>query len=260
MGLMGNMTKDQRMVLADIIWSLHERDGLELAQAVVGLSTPYKEVNHKAFGYDIERMMKRYMMFDDEQMNLSAPMSDMMDAMRKAGLRLDPSLTLALKALFQAEQIVSELDPNLPLITVAFDELKGLFRDQLNAENVTEMVRTQAMRTAKQVVRRLPTLAAATTKWLDQYESGKIGVTLDLGDLNKQLESMDKSVSKNVTLLALTLLLVGLLIGSAIATNLQTTLWGISLSTIAFILFLGGAVIATALGLRIVWSVWRTWR
>lgn len=258
MGMMGNMTQEQRMVLADIIWSLHERDGQGLAQAVVGLSTPFKEADIRGFTSDIERMMKRYMMFDDEQMNLSAPMEDMMDAMRRAGLRLDPSLTLALKALFQAEQIVSELAPQLPLIVVAFDELKSLFRDQLNMANVTEVVRTQAMRSAKQIVRRLPSLAAATGKWLDQYESGKLGVYLDTGDLDKQLDGLESTITRNVTLLALTLLLVGLLIGSAIATNLQSEWAGIKLSSIAFFLFMGGAIIATAFGLRIVWSVWNT--
>lgn len=258
MGMMGNMTQEQRMVLADIIWSLHERDGQGLAQAVVGLSTPFKEADIRGFTSDIERMMKRYMMFDDEQMNLSAPMEDMMDAMRRAGLRLDPSLTLALKALFQAEQIVSELAPQLPLIVVAFEELKSLFRDQLNMANVTEVVRTQAMRSAKQIVRRLPSLAAATGKWLDQYESGKLGVYLDTGDLDKQLDGLESTITRNVTLLALTLLLVGLLIGSAIATNLQSEWAGIKLSNIAFFLFMGGAIIATAFGLRIVWSVWNT--
>lgn len=256
MGMMGNMTQEQRMVLADIIWSLHERDGQGLAQAVIGLSVPFKEVDESTFTHEIERMMKRYMMFQDEQMNLSAPMQDMMDAMRRSGLRLDPSLTLALKALFQAEQIVSELAPQLPLIVVAFEQLKGLFRDQLNVENVTEIVRTQAMRSAKQIVRRLPSLAAATGKWLDQYETGKLGVYLDTGDLNKQMDNVERAITRNVTLLALTLLLVGLLIGSAIATNLDNEWGGIKLSNIAFFLFLGGAIIATAFGLRIVWSVW----
>lgn len=259
MGLMGNMTQEQRLVLADIIWSLHERDGQGLATAVMGLSTSFKKVDQRAFTRDIERMMKRYSMFADDQMNLSGPMQDLTDAMRNAGLRLDPSLTLALKALFQAEQVVHELDPKMPLIAVAFTELKELFRNQLNATNVTEMVRTHAMRTAKQIVRRLPDLANATTKWLDQYESGKLRVYLDVGDLNGDLDRIEKSVNRNVTLLALTLLLVGLLIGSAMATNLTGELAGIPRSTIAFVFFLGGAVIAAAVGIRIVWTMWNSW-
>lgn len=259
MGLMGNMTQEQRLVLADIIWSLQERDGQGLAIAVMGLSTSYKKVDERAFTRDIERMMKRYSMFADDQMNLSGPMQDLTDAMQRSGLRLDPSLTLALKALFQAEQVVHELAPGMPLIAIAFEQLKGLFREQLNATNVTEMVRTQAMRTAKQLVRRLPDLASATTKWLDQYESGKLRIYLDMGDLNDDVDRIEKAVNRNVTLLALTLLLVGLLIGSAIATNLTSEWGGIQLSTIAFFLFLGGALIATAVGLRIVWSVWNSW-
>jgi ubiquinone biosynthesis protein len=259
MGLMGNMTQDQRLVLADIIWSLHERDGQGLAQAVIGLSTSYKKVDERAFAREIERMMKRYLMFGDEQMNLSAPMQDMTAAMQRAGLRLDPSLTLALKTLFQAEQIVYELDPNLPLIVVAFEELKGLFRDQLNVEAVKDAVRTQAMRAAKDVVRRLPALANATGKWLDQYERGKLGIYLDTSDVSNQLARVEQVITRNVTMLALALLLMGLLIGSAIASTLQTELIGIRLSSIAFFLFIGGAVLASALGLRIILAMWGAW-
>jgi ubiquinone biosynthesis protein len=258
MGLMGNMTQDQRLALADIILSLQERDGQGLAKAVIGLSTPFKDLDERAFSYDVERMMKRYMMFDDDKMNLSAPMNDLMEAMRRAGLRLDPSLTLALKALFQAEQIVSELDPSLPLINVAFGQLKGLMRDQLSMEYVAGTARKQAIRAAKEVVRRLPSLANATSKWLDQYESGKLGVYLDTSDLNNQVDRIDRTITQSVTLLALTMLLVGLLIGSAIVTNLDNEVVGIRLSDIAFFLFLGGAVVATAIGLRIVWAVWNS--
>jgi ubiquinone biosynthesis protein len=185
-------------------------------------------------------------------------MNDLMEAMRRAGLRLDPSLTLALKALFQAEQIVSELDPSLPLINVAFGQLKGLMRDQLSMEYVAGTARKQAIRAAKEVVRRLPSLANATSKWLDQYESGKLGVYLDTSDLNNQVDRIDRTITQSVTLLALTMLLVGLLIGSAIVTNLDNEVVGIRLSDIAFFLFLGGAVVATAIGLRIVWAVWNS--
>jgi ubiquinone biosynthesis protein len=259
MGLMGNMTQDQRLVLADIILSLQERDGRGLAEAVIQLSTPFKQVDEKGFINDMERAMKRYAMFQDEQMNLSAPMQDMMDSMRRSGYRLDPSLTLALKSLFQAEEIVKALDPDLPLIAVAFEQLKQLFRDQLNLENLTKTVRAQAMRTAKEVVRRIPSLATATTRWLDQYESGQLTVHLDTRELEKKVSDAEVNISRNITLLALALILAGMLVGSAIASTLTTELYGIPLSTVAFFLFIGGAVVATVVGARILWSIMRSW-
>jgi ubiquinone biosynthesis protein len=257
LGLMGNMTQEQRLVLGEIILSLQERDGRGLAEAVTQLSTPFKQVDEKGFIADMERAMKRYAMFQDEQMNLSAPMQDMLDSMRRSGYRLDPSLTLALKALFQAEEIVSALDPQLPLIAVAFEQLKQLFRDQLTAENLTRTVRTQALRSAKRVMRRIPNLASATTRWLDQYESGELTVRLNTRDLEKQVNQAESNISRNLTLLALALILAGLLVGSAIASTLTAELYGIPLSTVAFFLFLGGAFVATFVAVRILWSIVR---
>jgi ubiquinone biosynthesis protein len=261
MGMMGNMTKDQRLALAELIWALQDRDGQSLAKTVIQLSAPFKEVDEKRFTQDVERLMKRYLMFGDEQMNLSGPLQEMMNSMRRAGLRLDPSLTLALKALFQAEETVRTLDPDLPLVAVAFEELKHLFHDQLDADSVMHTVRTEALRTAKEVVRRIPSLAGATVKWLDQYERGRFSVYVDTSDIAKEVDKVEATLSRNVTLLTLSLLLMGLLVGSAIASTLDIELagTGIRLSNIAFVLFLGGAVITTALVLRIVWDMWRSW-
>jgi ubiquinone biosynthesis protein len=258
MGMMGNMIKDQRLALAELIWALHDRDGGSLAKTVMQLSTPFKDVNEKVFVQDVERIMKRYLMLGDEQMNLSEPLQAMLNSMRRAGLRLDPSLTLALKALFQAEETVRTLDPDLPLVAVAFEELKHLFRDQLDADSVISTVKTEALRTAKEVVRRIPSLAGATVKWMDQYERGRFSVHVDTTDITKEVDKADAVLSRNVTLLALALLLMGLLIGSAIASTLQIEpIQGIKLASIAFFLFLGGAVITTALVLGIVWTMWR---
>jgi ubiquinone biosynthesis protein len=259
MGMMGNMTKDQRLALAELIWALHDRDGQSLAKTVIQLSTPFKDVDEAKFIGDAERLMKRYLMFGDEQMNLSGPLQEMLNAMRRAGLRLDPSLTLALKAMFQAEETVRTLDPRLPLVAVAFEELKHLFQSQLDSDSVISTIKTEALRTAKEVVRRIPSLAGATTKWLDQYERGRFSVHVDTSDIAKEVDKLDSALTRNVTLLVLALLLVGLLIGSAIASTLQTELInGVKLAHIAFSLFLGGAVIATALVLGIVWRMWRS--
>lgn len=259
MGMMGYLTRDQRFSLADMIWSLHERDGRSLANIVMHLSLRMRDVDEGAFADQVERLMKRYLSQSNEQMNLSEPLQAMLAVMRREGLRLDPSLTLALKAMFQAEETVRVLDPKLPLVAVAFEELKVLFRDQLNSDNVMHMVRSETIKTAKEVVRRIPSLAGATLKWMDQIERGKLSVHVDTSDIGKEVDKLDSVLMRSVTLLALAMLLAGLLIGSAIASTLQLVIGGINLANIAFFLFLGGAGITTLLVLRIAMNVWRSW-
>jgi hypothetical protein len=75
-----------------------------------------------------------------------------------------------------------------------------------------DTVKTQAIRSVKEVVRRLPSLQNATIKWIDQYQRGKFVLEIDTGDLSQQMGR----VSQGFELLVMGLILAGMLIGSAI--------------------------------------------
>ena len=159
MGLMGSLTSEHRMALIDLLWGINDRDGYDLAKTIMRLSTPFKrQVNEGAFIADLERLMKRYQLFADQSSNLSGVLADTFEAMRRAGLRLQSDLTLALKALVQAEEIVHTLDPSRDLVVAAFAEVKDLLRKELDADTVMRLVRQQVVRTGKELVRRIPSL------------------------------------------------------------------------------------------------------
>lgn len=252
MGMMGELNKQQRMALGDLIWALYERDGYEIAKTARNLSTPFKEVDEDAFIDDVERLMKRYTLASGGSVNMGAVMNEMISTMRRAGLRLDSRLTLALKSLFQAEQAVRALDPSLSMVNAAFEQVKSLLREQFDPQEIAQMVRKQAMRSAKEVIRRIPTLQEAAVKWLDQFQRGRFTVYVDTSDVAKEVDKIDAALSRNMTLLALSLIISGLLVGAAIATSLDVEPFGIPLKTIAFLLFLGAAGVAAYIVLRTV--------
>ena len=45
MGMMGTLNQGQRMNLADLIWTLNGTDSYELAESLLRLSTPFKDVD-----------------------------------------------------------------------------------------------------------------------------------------------------------------------------------------------------------------------
>ena len=252
MGMMGELSKEQRMALGDLIWALYERDGYDIARTAINLSTRYKDVDEKAFINDVERLIKRYTLVAGTTINMGAVMNEMIGIMRRSGLRMDSRLTLALKAMFQAEQAVRALDPNVSMVAVAFEQVKSLMREQFDPQEIKTMVRKQVMRSAKEVMRRLPSLQEATLKWLDQYQRGRFTVYVDTSDLAKEVDKIDRTITRNLTLLALAMIVSGLLVGTAIATTIDVSLFGISLKTIAFLLFLGAAAVATYIVFRTV--------
>ncbi len=151
------------------------------------------------------------------------------------------------KAIVQGEQAVQALDPSLDLVQVGLEEARGLARMELKPEVIATRIRTQLMVVGRGLVRRIPDLGRATLGWLDQYQKGKLEVSVDMSTVTAPMENVSSSLRKATV----ALLISGMIIGSAIATTAFTSLqatgwsWVIPLGAITFGLsMLYGAVVA----------------
>ena len=252
MGMMGTLTSDKRLALADLILSLSERDGRECARTVLRLTVRSGPVDEEKFMQDAERLLKRFTAFPDVPLSVGGAMTSVLDALARAGLRMDPDLTLALKAMIQAEETAHSLDPNLPLVDAAMDATRDLFVATFDPDKILNSLRTQALRTAKQAVRSIPSIEEALAGWLSQFQRGKFVVHLDGTDLTKQIAEIDATITRNSRRLALALLVVGLLIGGGIASSVPSTLFP-QLAQLAYLIFVGAAVCAAAVIVRSLW-------
>ncbi len=249
MGMMGFLNSDDRMALIDLIWAIRSVDAQELASVMIRLSTPFKPFDEKVFREQMEQMVNRYMVYDTSETGggLSDVMTAALDKLYDAGLRMRGDLTLAIKALMQAEEIVYTLDPAPMLVDTAFTQVRELMIQQFNVENVTKSLKVQAVRTGKEVIRRMPTLQEATLKWLDQYEAGKFQLVVDTESLNTKLDGL-QAVGER---LAIGMILVGIIVGAAVSMTMDTSLLGIPMSTVGFVLL----VVAVVIGIRQVWDM-----
>jgi uncharacterized membrane protein YeaQ/YmgE (transglycosylase-associated protein family) len=118
---------------------------------------------------------------------------------------------------------------------------------------ISDMVAKQFSRSTREVVYRIPSLVEATTKWLDQYEKGRVSVHVDTSDLSPQIDRLDQALSKSLDRLLLGLILAGWLVGAAIAGTANVNLFGFPLSDLAFYMFLS----ATAIGAVVVFQTFR---
>lgn len=252
LGMMGTLTSDKRLALADLIWSLSERDGREVARVVLRLTVSSRPVDEEKFIQDAERLLKRYTAFPDLPLSVSGAMTAVLDALSRAGLRMDPDLTLALKAMIQAEETAHTLDPNLMLADAAMNATRDLLVETFDPDKLARALRTQAVRSAKQAVRNIPTLEQAIAGWLNQFQRGKFVLHLDGTDLSKQIAEIDETFTRNIRRLILALLVVGLLIGSSIASNAASPLFP-QLPQVAYLIFMGAAITAAAVIVRSLW-------
>lgn len=243
MGLMGEMNRMQRMALGDVLVSMVDGDGYSMGKAGLRLSVPVPgvTVNEGAFLEAMERFGQRYL---GSELPMDTAFNALQDVMSRYGLRLDRNFVLAFKTLMQADQIIRRLDPAINFSKTAVESSTVLMRDQLNANALAGVVNKQVSRSAREVIYRIPSLVEATTKWLDQYEKGRISVHVDTSDLTPQVEKLDKALSRSLDRLLVGLVLTGWLVGAAIASTVRLDIWGFPLADLAFYMFLVGAVVS----------------
>lgn len=242
MGLMGEMNRTQRMGLADVLVSFVEKDGYNLGKAILRLSNPIQGlvINEQAFLESMDMFAQRYLV---DGVTMEATLEALQNIMGRYGLRLDRNFVLAFKALMQADQIIRTLDPNMVFTEVAVASSKAELLEQFNAETIANMFGKQLSRSSREVIYRLPSLVEATTKWLDQYEKGRMSVHIDTSDLTPQVEKLDRALSNSLDRLLVGLIMAGWLVGAAIASTIKVSVFGFPLSDLAFYMFLIGAVV-----------------
>lgn len=166
-----------------------------------------------------ERQAGRYL-DPDAGGNSSGVVNVAFDLLQRHGLRLDPQLTLAIKALVQAESIAFTLHPEEGISVMGFEITKELLVVELTADKVVDVVSQQVMLSLREVVQRLPSLQGATVGWLDQYQKGRFAVKVDTSDLAKELHAT-RSMAR---MAIIDVLLVGMIIGSEIAASFSSLL------------------------------------
>jgi ubiquinone biosynthesis protein len=254
MGLMGTLDRDQRMALADLLISMQQKDGYSLGKAALRLSQPLpgRVIDEKSFLEAMQRFADRFLKV--EEADLSLVITSLQETIRRYGMRLDSDFTLVIKTLMQAEAVVHTLVPTMIITEEAARSVKILAREQFGVDELSELVRAQMTRSAREVLYRLPTLVEATTKWLDQYEKGRFEVHIDTSDLGKQVDELSDGFNKAINRLVMGLALVGWIIGSAIASTFQGQVAGYDISHFAYYMFVAGAVVGAYVVIRGLWQ------
>jgi ubiquinone biosynthesis protein len=213
-GMVGELSVAQRVNMIVLLWTVVQGDMTAMGQQLRSLSQPFRPVDDAAFIRAFERKMARY------GKGSGADFKDIlnagMDLLRDNGLRLDPSLTLAMKALTQASSWFVPLAPPDRTFTAAAVEI---VLEQAQAPStevmVKEMLRKEATKVAGQAAHAAPEYLKSLVSWNNQLKKGKLTVSVDTSSLDKQMNEARSIVS----MMMIALLVAGGIIGSAIAAS-----------------------------------------
>jgi ubiquinone biosynthesis protein len=239
LGMCGQLTLQQRFTLIQLLVVARRQDVTGMAHVMRGLSTPFRRLDETAFRRDFERRVGRFL--DPES---TAPMSDAMSVgmavLRDNGLRLDPSFTIAVKALMQAEVIATTLQPGGGLLSRGYEIAEHLLKDQLTVENLSA-ARSQAIESIMLDLVRRASLQGPAQRPLDQPQAGEslrpaTGVGPQVADIRAPRADA-----------VLAVLLAGLLVGTGIVAAAPTPAppwsWVQDLASFCFVAALVAAVV-----------------
>jgi len=211
LGLVGQLTSQQRVDLLGLIYAIKQVDIPGIADGLMALGKPTSTFDEAGFRSDIDRLARQYLVYG-KATSLGSALGSFLGAVFDNGLVLDSQLTLAMKAVIQAEETARALSFDIDLGEAAVTEARAALLETFTPEKIREQVEASAVRIGKELARRVPSLEAATLSWLDQYNKGKFVVEVD----TKGLERSIKSVSDIGRQATVGVIVVGQLIGTAI--------------------------------------------
>jgi ubiquinone biosynthesis protein len=253
-GMVGELNLQQRMNLIQLLIAVSQSDVSAMGQILRALSTPFVDhVDDQAFYRDFERRIGRYV-HAGVGISFGQSVNVSFDLLREHGLRLDPSLTLAVKALMQGEAITAVLHPGSGLTVEGVQMVKDLIVQTVTADKVIEVAKKQLTMTAREMAKRVPSFQEATVKWLDQYQKGRFEVFVDTSDLAKEVGRL-KGWGRQIVV---AIILVGIIVGSAIAMGAVVAAgpqeqYARTFFRISYFGYLLAMVVAALIALRLVW-------
>jgi ubiquinone biosynthesis protein len=253
-GMVGQLDLTQRVNLVQLIFALQQGDVAGMGQILRHLSVPFVgQVDESAYARDFERVISRQL-YVGGSAGFGKIVNLGLDLLRAHGLRLDPNLTMAVKALMQAEAFATLLFPQGGLVQQGTEMVREMALEEVTADKITEVIKDQVMMTAREALKRLPSLQEATMGWLDQYQKGRFEIYLNTGELDKSVEKLARFGRQVV----IALMLVGMIVGSAIATSViaflqpQGRYWTFA-SRLAYLGFVVPMFLAVLIVLRLLW-------
>jgi ubiquinone biosynthesis protein len=253
-GMVGELELSQRVNIIQLLVAVQQKDVMGMASVMKSLSTPFVEkVDEKAYYKDFERTIGRIMV-GGGVVDFGQAVNLALDLLRKHGLRLDANLTLAIKALMQAQAIATLLYPEGGIIAEGVQIIREEALKAVTADRIMDEAKKQITMVAREAANNLPSLSEATLGWLNQYRKGRFEVYVDTSGVAKEVNKINHFGRQVV----IALLVVGMVIGSAIATvgvglgQFEGQYWDF-IAQIAVFGYVFSSIIAALIVLRLIW-------
>jgi ubiquinone biosynthesis protein len=237
-GLIGRLDDDTRTSLALLLLAIAQNRADDVADLIVALSLTTAESDEAGFVHDLRRKLPRYHWRPLSGIKTGEGLADLQRLCLQHGIALPTSFALVGKTLSQAEEIARTLYPELDPVAMLRDEGWSVMASEASKRLEPNQLLSFAF-TQLQPLLRMPRRVA---QLVQKVETGslKVGIApVELRDFEHLLRSTANRVGAAMIVSAL-------LIASALMERVNH-----ALSVVGFLL-------ASALGLVMLWRIFRT--
>jgi len=111
-GKVGRLTPEQRRLVADIFIAIVRRDAQRLTDRLIEITAPTHPIDRALITSEVDRMLQLYVDVSLEHVQFGAAMGELLQLVRRHGLRLPGTLVQFFKALAMCEGILETVDPD----------------------------------------------------------------------------------------------------------------------------------------------------
>lgn len=243
-GLTGQLTREMRWILADLLDAVVQQDASKLVRVTRLINRNRPPVNEQHLEMDIANVLNRH--GADFRVNQAGEiMLDLARVLSRNGIRMSRDYTLLTKAIVSVEETGRVLDPEFDISKIAEPFLRKLMLERYHPDRMWR----EFCFNSKEWVRDVAEVPGQLQRVLHRIENEDIGLNLRLDRLEKLAEPLDGAINRVV----LGLIIGSLIIGSSMimTTGTGPLLWGYPQ------LGLLGYLLSAVLGLWVIFDIIR---
>jgi ubiquinone biosynthesis protein len=198
-GKVGRFTPEARRRVADMLVAIARRDAQRLADRLIEITAPTHPIDRAVITSEIDRMLGLYIDVSLEDVRFGAAIGELLQLVRRHGLRVPGTLVQFFKAVTMCEGILRAIDPDSSMSDYLQPMVGKMLYQGFTGRDWLDRLRDSALDAAELSVE----LPRRLDRVLGEIERGNLRVWTRVEDIEPLMKRVERLVERaNATILA----------------------------------------------------------
>jgi ubiquinone biosynthesis protein len=198
-GMVGRLTPEARRRVADVLIAIDRRDAQRMTDSLIEMTAPTHPTDRAVITSEIDRMLERYVDVALENVRFGDAIGELLDLIRRHGLRLPGNLAQLFKALAMCEGLLQQIDPDSSLADYIEPMVGKLMYQRFAGEQWVDRLRDSAVDAAELSIE----LPRRIDRVLGEVERGNLRVWTRVQDIDTTIARVEHALERaSATMLA----------------------------------------------------------